>query len=278
MKHFDLANLSADASIEYPALEGATHLHVATARLRIWQFHKEVRVESIDYRSLLLVFEKYFDTKILEELGLPCSGARHATRRHQPDSVAVVGMVTAFFRFHNFDEGVVMAVYRKFQLGLERNSIAVQRATYPGAHLYNAFLWAFYKLSYRQRSAQGLGRSLDILAQLMEHHKASLAPPSVWPGQHPSRRVHDGPNGLTWKILVMTMVRHSQFQAAEKLLREIWKKFPLHYGTACDLLVGQYLKAGRQDEAMVLLKRKTNAGFETTTLTLKMLSSESDDG
>jgi hypothetical protein len=215
------------------------------------------------YNLILPYFELWFDSRVLQALGLPVSRASDHSKL-EPDVVVMTVMLDSYFEQCEYDESVVRETYRRFKRALlipEFNKIL----TGVGPGVFNVLIHAFAKLKVIDIDVC-LSLTGDI-NRLVSGGDEPLTVNSIL-----VRKRHAGTDHVSLLVLLMALSWGGHLKAAEAVLKQIWRQYPASFGAASNVVISGYVKIGDDRRAQELATLRELAGFAADEYTKRALS------
>lgn len=240
---------------------------IATAIISTRRDYLESNGISKDIYNLLLpYFEMWFDSSVLQALGLPVSGPSDNSKL-EPDSVTVMVMLDSYFAQSENEESVVRETYKRFNSALllpEFNKIL----TGVGPDVFNVFINAFAMFK-----SIDIDVCLSIIGDINRHVTGGAEPLVI--NNVLVRKRHAGTDRVSLALLLMALSWGGHLKAAEAVLKQIWRQYPADFGNAGNVVISGYVGVGDERRALELATLRELIGFPSDDYTKRALSGAS---
>jgi len=223
----------------------------ATDLIHCVSLHSARRNSENIYSTVSKVYQKYFDTSPLQELGISLESSSSETTQSlfKPPPAAIGIMLTLFLRYHGTPRNVI-EIYNRFRVRILNGSSLVQLTLTD--YTYNAFL---YKAS---RWPTTLRFCTDILRDM-----STALPDNVLPKHPKTDEIQEpaAPTVRTWSILLQAFVLHDRPAAAEKVLDLMQQRGLKPNSVMWNSIVNAYARSQDARGLMDAIMRREKSGF-----------------
>jgi hypothetical protein len=221
------------------------------------------------YNFLLPYFELWFDSSVLQALGMPVSRSSDPGKL-EPDVVMMTVMLDSYLEQCQHDESVVRETHKRFNQALRHPSFN-KILTGVGPGVFNVFIHAFATL-----------RVIDIdvcLSLTADINRLVSGDEPLVVNAVQVRKRHAGTDHVSLLVLLMALSWGSHLKAAEAVLKQIWRQYPASFGAASNIVISGCVKIGDDRRAQELATLCELVGFSADDYTRRALSgtSTSDD-
>jgi hypothetical protein len=219
------------------------------------------------YNLLLPHFELFFDSKVLQILGLPVSDVSDGSKL-EPDVVIITTMLTSYFEQCEYEEGVVRATYNRFNKALSFPDIQ-KNLTGKGPGVFNVFIKAFAMLQNID-----IDVCLSIIGDI--NRLVTGADKVLTVNNVPVRKRHAGADRYACSMLLQALSWGGHLKAAEKVLSQIWRQYPAAFDIASNVVISGYVKIGDEARVLELMNLRELVGYATDKYTKRALAWEDE--